>query len=120
MDNFYIEEYSPFKTYNGLVKYVLQAVTDQDALLGHTIEGLATKITEQMHEVNMAQDTLLQKQYYEYQELHLAMEAFLDFYLAGAMTELDSLTAEQQRMRYQAASRSRIHCHNFLKTRKIE
>lgn len=121
MPKFLIENYLPFKTYRQVVPYVLQAVTDRDNISdGHTIESLACLITDEMHSSFSSSDTLLQKSYYEYQELHLAMEAFLDFYLAGVMTELESLTADQQRIRYQAAARCRIHCRNFLTTRKIE
>lgn len=115
----YIEEYQPFKLYKSLVKNVLRIVSVPDYPVS-PIEELASQITEQMHNSNFQVDASLRRQYYEYQELFLAMEAFLDFYLAGAMIENESLSQDQQRLRSRAAERSRIHCRNFLITRKIE
>lgn len=115
----YIEEYQPFKLYRSLVKNVLQIVSAPDYPVS-PIDELAAQITEQMHNSNFQIDAALRRQYYEYQELFLAMEAFLDFYLAGAMIENASLSQDQQSIRERAAERSRNHCRNFLITRKIE
>ena len=115
----YIEEYQPFKLYKSLVKNVLRIVSVPDYPVS-PIEELASQITEQMHNSNFHVDASLRRQYYEYQELFLAMEAFLDFYLAGAMIENESLSQDRQRLRACAAERSRNHCRNFLITRKIE
>jgi len=115
----YIEEYQPFKLYRSLVKNVLQIVSAPDYPIS-PIDELAAQITEQMHNSNFQIDAALRRQYYEYQELFLAMEAFLDFYLAGAMIESTSLSQDQQSIRERAAERSRNHCRNFLITRKIE
>lgn len=115
----YIEEYQPFKLYRSLVKNVLQIVSTPDYPIS-PIDELAAQITEQMHSSNFQVDAALRRQYYEYQELFLAMESFLDFYLAGAMIENTSLSRDQQSIRARAAERSRNHCRNFLITRKIE
>lgn len=121
MSTFYIEEYQPFKTYSSLVKYVLQAITDINSITdGHTILSLVDVITTQMHQSDLSGDVAIQKQYYEYQELVLAMECFLDYYLAitpFGEEPLSSLIMIHQNL---SAAKCRNHCRNFLITRKIE
>lgn len=118
MENFTLEEYRQFKEFLKVLP-IVQRSLDPRSSAGREAEfhDCATKIYTEMYAVEKSFDQKVQRQYYEYQELHATMEAFLEFY--SAMTMPDEFDSKQQQNLVNSLTKTRRHLNNFLKTRKI-
>lgn len=120
MSEFQLEEYPPFKVFLRLVPLVSSALDPNSGFSkSPEFHDVATQIFMVTYEMEKSLDQKVQRQYYEYQELHDLMISFIDFYTAANITD-DEADVTQQRELMKAITNTRKHLNNFLKTRKLD